>query len=63
MHTHFRLPLPNPERQWKDPLAVFLAPTRDNIYSAFIVPCLRNAELASEDAGVPPRPGLRKVFF
>lgn len=54
-HTHLLLPLPNPERQRKDPLVKLLAPTRDNIYSAFILPCLRNAVLASADTGLPPR--------
>lgn len=54
-HTHLLLPLPNPERQRKDPLVKLLAPTRDNIYSAFILPCLRNPVLASADTGLPPR--------
>lgn len=44
-----------PAKPRKDPLAVFLAQTRDNIYSVFILPWQRNVELACEDTGHPPR--------
>lgn len=38
------------------------APNRDNVYSAFILPSLRNTELASELTGPPPRQAQEKCF-
>lgn len=56
-HAHF---FSAPAKPRKDP--VFLAQTRDNIYSAFILPWQRNVELACEDTGHPPRQAQEMCF-